>query len=46
MSEWLPVYAEALGAKRPRRVPVWLASWIAGKQAAEIAKKAMPNGGT
>jgi nucleoside-diphosphate-sugar epimerase len=34
MSEWLPVYAEALGAKPPRRVPVWLASLVAGKQAA------------
>jgi 2-alkyl-3-oxoalkanoate reductase len=33
MSEWLPVYAEALGAKPPRRVPVWLAGWVAGKQA-------------
>jgi len=28
--EWLPVYAEALGAKRPRRVPVFLARWIGG----------------
>jgi nucleoside-diphosphate-sugar epimerase len=37
MSEWLPAYAEALGAKRPRRVPVWLASWIGGKQAAQMA---------
>jgi nucleoside-diphosphate-sugar epimerase len=34
MSEWLPAYAEALGAKRPRRVPVWLASWVGGRQAA------------
>ena len=39
MSEWLPVYAEALGAKRPRRVPVWLASWIAGKQAAAMSTR-------
>jgi nucleoside-diphosphate-sugar epimerase len=37
MSEWLPVYAEALGAKPPRRVPVWLAKWIAGKQAAAMS---------
>jgi nucleoside-diphosphate-sugar epimerase len=37
MSEWLPVYAEALGAKPPWRVPVWLASWIAGKQAAAMS---------
>jgi nucleoside-diphosphate-sugar epimerase len=37
MSEWLPVYAEALGAKRPWRVPVWLAKLIAGRQAAAMA---------
>lgn len=30
MREWLPVYAEALGAKPPRRIPVWLARLIAG----------------
>jgi 2-alkyl-3-oxoalkanoate reductase len=32
-SEWLPAYAEALGAKPPRRVPVWLAKLVAGRQA-------------
>jgi nucleoside-diphosphate-sugar epimerase len=32
-SEWLPVLAQALGAKRPRRVPMWLAGLIAGKGA-------------
>lgn len=37
MSEWLPAYAEALGAKPPRRVPVLLARLIAGKQAAGLA---------
>ncbi len=31
MREWLPVYAEALGAKPPRRVPTWLARLVAGK---------------
>ncbi len=31
MREWLPVLANALGAKPPRRVPVWLARLIAGK---------------
>jgi nucleoside-diphosphate-sugar epimerase len=31
LREWLPVYAEALGAKPPRRVPVWLARLAAGK---------------
>ncbi len=31
MREWLPVYAAALSAKPPRRVPVWLAKLVAGK---------------
>ncbi|HWM55620.1 MAG TPA: NAD(P)-dependent oxidoreductase [Solirubrobacterales bacterium] len=31
MREWLPVYAEAVGAKPPRRVPVWLAKLVAGR---------------
>jgi nucleoside-diphosphate-sugar epimerase len=30
LREWLPVYAEALGAKPPWRVPVWLARLVAG----------------
>jgi nucleoside-diphosphate-sugar epimerase len=30
MSEWLPVYAGAIGAKPPRRVPMWLARLLAG----------------
>jgi 2-alkyl-3-oxoalkanoate reductase len=29
-AEWMPVYAEALGAKRPPRVPAFLARVIAG----------------
>jgi nucleoside-diphosphate-sugar epimerase len=29
-AEWMPVYAEALGAKRPPRVPAFLARMIAG----------------
>jgi nucleoside-diphosphate-sugar epimerase len=29
--EWLPVLADALGAKPPRHVPVWLARRIAGE---------------
>jgi len=37
MSEWLPAYAEAVGAKPPRRVPVWLASLVAGKEVAAQA---------
>lgn len=28
--EWLPVYARALGAKSPRRVPLWMARLAAG----------------
>lgn len=31
MRDWLPVYADALGAPRPRRVPAWLARIVAGK---------------
>jgi len=37
LSEWLPAYAEALGAERPRRVPVWLARLVAGTQAAGMS---------
>jgi 2-alkyl-3-oxoalkanoate reductase len=29
--EWLPVYAEAIGAKKPLRVPVWVARLVVGK---------------
>jgi nucleoside-diphosphate-sugar epimerase len=35
--EWLPVYANALGAKPPRRVPAWLARMVAGRALAEAA---------
>jgi nucleoside-diphosphate-sugar epimerase len=31
--EWLPVLADALGAKPPRHMPVWLARLIAGQAA-------------
>ena len=37
LHEWLPVYAETLGAKPPRRVPVWLAKLVAGSSVAEMA---------
>jgi nucleoside-diphosphate-sugar epimerase len=30
-SEWLPVLADALGARPPRHVPLWLARLVAGK---------------
>jgi nucleoside-diphosphate-sugar epimerase len=38
--EWLPVLAEALGAKPPRRVPVWLARLIAGDAAVMLGTEA------
>jgi 2-alkyl-3-oxoalkanoate reductase len=34
LREWLPAFAEALGAKRPRRAPTWLVRLIAGPFAA------------
>jgi 2-alkyl-3-oxoalkanoate reductase len=37
MRDWVPVFAEAVGAKPPRRVPVWLARLIAGSAAANSA---------
>lgn len=30
-AEWMPIYAEALGARRPPRVPVFIARLIAGE---------------
>jgi nucleoside-diphosphate-sugar epimerase len=39
MSEWVPVLAEAAGAKRPMRVPVWLAKLVGGKQAATFSSE-------
>ena len=38
--EWLPVYAQALGAKPPRRVPKWLARLIAGEAAVVLGTEA------
>lgn len=37
MDDWLPVYAEALGAKRPFRVPAFVARLMAGKEAVGLA---------
>jgi nucleoside-diphosphate-sugar epimerase len=37
MRDWVPVYADAMGAKRPRRVPAWLARLLAGSYAASMA---------
>ena len=36
--EWLPVYAETIGAKRPRRVPLWLAKLVVGAIAANAVE--------
>jgi 2-alkyl-3-oxoalkanoate reductase len=38
--EWLPVLADALGAKPPRHVPVWLARLIAGEGAVMMGTEA------
>jgi nucleoside-diphosphate-sugar epimerase len=37
MREWVPVFCEAIGAKKPMRVPVWLARLIAGPAAVASA---------
>jgi 2-alkyl-3-oxoalkanoate reductase len=37
LRDWLPVYAQAIGAKKPRRVPAWLARMVAGGSAAAMA---------
>ena len=36
LRDWLPVYAEAIGAPPPRRVPVWVARLVAGKMAGSV----------
>jgi nucleoside-diphosphate-sugar epimerase len=35
LHQWLPEYARLLGARQPRRVPLWLARLVAGPVAAE-----------
>jgi 2-alkyl-3-oxoalkanoate reductase len=37
MRDWLPAYARAIGAKPPRRVPLWLARLVAGGAAATLS---------
>jgi nucleoside-diphosphate-sugar epimerase len=37
LRDWVPVYAEALGAKPPRHVPAWLARLLAGAPVAAAA---------
>jgi nucleoside-diphosphate-sugar epimerase len=39
LRDWLPVYAEAIGAPPPRRVPVWLARIVAGKMVAGLNRQ-------
>lgn len=39
MREWLPVYAEAIGAKRPFRVPPFLARLLGGKAAVAMSSE-------
>jgi len=36
VSEWLPYLAASVGAKPPRRVPVWLARLLAGEMAVDM----------
>ena len=36
-AEWLPAYAEAIGAEPPRHVPVWLAKLVAGSRTVGMA---------
>jgi nucleoside-diphosphate-sugar epimerase len=38
--EWLPVLAQALGAKPPRRVPTWLARLLAGEAVTVMSTEA------
>jgi nucleoside-diphosphate-sugar epimerase len=37
VSEWLPAYADAVGAKKPRRVPAFIARFVAGRYAVMLA---------
>ena len=42
LREWLPAAADALGAKRPLRVPAFLARWVAGDLAVHMATTMPP----
>jgi 2-alkyl-3-oxoalkanoate reductase len=37
MRDWLPVFAEAAGAGKPFRVPVWLARFVGGREVPTFA---------
>jgi nucleoside-diphosphate-sugar epimerase len=39
MSEWLPALAQAIGAKPPRRLPVWLARPLVGEHGINLMTK-------
>ena len=39
MREWLPVYAEALRARPPRRMPVWLTRLVGGREGVTFATR-------
>jgi 2-alkyl-3-oxoalkanoate reductase len=39
MSDWLPVFAVAAGAKRPVRVPIWLARFVGGGEVPVFAQE-------
>jgi nucleoside-diphosphate-sugar epimerase len=39
LREWLPIYADAIGAKAPRRVPLWLGKLLGGGFAAFMVTK-------
>jgi 2-alkyl-3-oxoalkanoate reductase len=38
-AEWLPAYAQAIGARPPRRIPVWLAGLLAPRQVVLLATR-------
>jgi nucleoside-diphosphate-sugar epimerase len=40
VSEWIPALADALGARRPRKVPAWLARPLAGSYGVAIMTEA------
>jgi nucleoside-diphosphate-sugar epimerase len=37
LRDWVPAYADAVGAKPPRRVPTWLARLVGGRYTAAMA---------
>jgi 2-alkyl-3-oxoalkanoate reductase len=39
MHDWLPAFAQAVGAKRPFRVPIWLARFVGGREVPLFAQE-------